>query len=165
MGKPTQLGSCGVAEPCNDYQIEETAMSTPVRILPCAAPAPAALLKRFATLPVANVSDNMSRLFAGGAGLVPYHDGTPMCGTALTVRTRPGDNLMVHKALDMARPGDVIVVEAGGELTNAIMGEIMLRYGVSRGDPSRAVQGRAGGNQRADRGGADNCQPRRHHRR
>ena len=56
-----------------------------------------------------------------------------MAGPALTVKTRPGDNLMLHKALDLAEPGDVIVVDAGGDLTNAIIGEIMSGYAASRG--------------------------------
>ena len=43
------------------------------------------------------------------------HGGAVMAGPALTVRTRPGDNLLVHKALDLAQPGDVIVVDAGGD--------------------------------------------------
>jgi RraA family protein len=86
----------------------------------------AVLVARFLGLPVANISDNMSRMFAGGARLRPMHDGTPMSGPAFTVRTRPGDNLMIHKALHMAAPGDVIVVDAGGDLTNALIGEIMV---------------------------------------
>ena len=49
-----------------------------------------------------------------------------MSGPALTVKTRPGDNLLVHKAIDMAEEGDIIVVDAGGDLTNAIIGEIMV---------------------------------------
>ena len=49
-----------------------------------------------------------------------------MAGPALTVKARPGDNLMVHKALMLAQPGDVIVVDAGGDLTNALIGEIMV---------------------------------------
>lgn len=89
-------------------------------------------IERFRGLPVANVSDSMSRLYAGGAQLHAMHDGTPMSGSALTVRTRPGDNLLVHKALDLAEPGDVIVVDAGGDLTNAIIGEIMVAYAKSR---------------------------------
>ncbi len=56
-----------------------------------------------------------------------------MAGVALTVRSRPGDNLMLHKAIDMAVPGDVIVVDAGGDLTNALMGELMLAYAVKKG--------------------------------
>jgi RraA family protein len=93
---------------------------------------PADLAARFIGLPVANVSDCMSRLFAGGARLRPMHNGRPMSGPALTVRTRPGDNLMVHKALHLAAPGDVIVVDAGGDLTNALIGELMVATAISR---------------------------------
>ncbi|MBS1303375.1 RraA family protein [Loktanella sp. SALINAS62] len=87
----------------------------------------AEIAKKFEALPVANVSDSMSRMTAAGSRLRPFHDtsGT-MAGPALTVKSRPGDNLMFHKALDMAEEGDVIVVDAGGDLTNAIMGEIMV---------------------------------------
>ena len=74
----------------------------------------------------------MSRMTAGGARLRPMHDGSLLAGAAVTVRTRPGDNLMVHKALDIAQPGDVIVVDAGGDLTNAIIGEIMVAYAQTR---------------------------------
>ena len=67
-------------------------------------------VEKFSGIPVANISDCMSRMAAGGARLRPMHDGRPMAGPALTVRTRPGDNLLVHKALELAQPGDVIVV-------------------------------------------------------
>lgn len=73
----------------------------------------------FRTLPVANISDVMSRMTAGGAALRPYYTGGMMVGPAVTVKARPGDNLMVHKALDIAEPGDIVVVDAGGDLTNA----------------------------------------------
>lgn len=85
-----------------------------------------ALARAFLELPVANVSDCMARMSAAGARLRPMHAGHPMAGPALTVKTRPGDNLMVHKALALAEPGDVIVVDAGGDLTNALIGEIMV---------------------------------------
>src|SRR5262245_2958649 len=88
----------------------------------------AAWAEKFRTLPVANVSDSMFRASAGGARLRPYHAGGAMAGPALTVRTAPGDNLMVHMALNLAVKGDVIVVDAGGELTNSIIGERMLAY-------------------------------------
>ncbi|MGY3551459.1 regulator of RNase E activity RraA [Bradyrhizobium sp. USDA 4469] len=84
------------------------------------------IVERFSRLPVANVSDAMSRMTAGGASLRPMHAGGGMAGVALTVKTRPGDNLMIHKAMAMAEPGDVIVVDAGGDLTNALIGEMML---------------------------------------
>jgi RraA family protein len=90
------------------------------------------IMEKFRQLPVANVSDMMSRMTAGGARLRPFHAGAAMAGPALTVKTRPGDNLMVHKALDLAAPGDVVVVDAGGDLTNAIVGELMLAYAIQR---------------------------------
>jgi len=91
-----------------------------------------ATVARFAKLPVANVSDVMARMTAGGARLRPMHAGGVMAGPAFTVKTRPGDNLMVHRALDLADPGDVIVVDAGGDLTNAIIGELMLAFAEHR---------------------------------
>ncbi|MCC7346723.1 MAG: RraA family protein [Variibacter sp.] len=90
-------------------------------------------IARFRALPVANVSDSMSRMFAGGPRLRPMHAGGVMAGPAFTVKTRPGDNLMVHKALDLAEPGDVVVVDAGGDLTNAIIGELMSAHAQARG--------------------------------
>ncbi|MGY2464040.1 RraA family protein [Vreelandella sulfidaeris] len=91
------------------------------------------LVKAFAALPVAVVSDSMSRVFAGGPNLRPMHRAGNLAGVAFTVRTRPGDNLMLHKAIDMAQPGDVIVCDAGGDTTNALMGELMLAYAVKKG--------------------------------
>lgn len=89
-------------------------------------------VNKFKQLPVANISDNMSRMYAGGATIRPMHNGAAMAGPAVTVRCRPGDNLLVHKALEIAGSGDVIVVDAGGDLTNAIIGEIMVAYANSR---------------------------------
>jgi regulator of RNase E activity RraA len=91
------------------------------------------LVKAFSELPVAVVSDSMSRVFAGGPSLRPMHRDGSLAGVALTVRTRPGDNLVLHKAIDMAQPGDVIVCDAGGDTTNALMGELMLAYAVKKG--------------------------------
>ncbi len=103
--------------------------------------ADATLIDRFRHIPVANVSDVMMRLTAGGARLRPMHAGGVMAGCALTVKTRPGDNLLVHKALDLAQPGDVVVVDAGGDLTNAIIGELMSTYATSRGLGGIVVNG------------------------
>lgn len=100
-----------------------------------------AWIKRFRGIPVANVSDMMSRMTAGGSRIRPMHDGTPMAGIALTVKTRPGDNLMLHKALTIAGPNDVIVVDGGGELTNSLFGEIMLQYAVHRGIAGLVLDG------------------------
>lgn len=65
-------------------------------------------VRRFSVVPVANVSDSMQRLTAAGARIRPMHESGRMAGVALTVKSRPGDNLMLHLAINMARPGDVI---------------------------------------------------------
>ena len=98
-------------------------------------------IERYRPLPVANVSDCMSRLAGPGAGLQPMHRDGVLCGPALTVRTRSGDNLMLHKAIDMAQPGDVIVVDGGGETTQAVMGELMLAHAIHRGVAGFVVNG------------------------
>lgn len=89
-------------------------------------------VEKFKVIPVACISDVMTRLSAGGPTLRPLHRGGVVCGPAITVKTRPGDNLMTHMALNMAVEGDVIVVDAGGDLTNAIIGERMLAYCVAK---------------------------------
>ena len=99
------------------------------------------MVERFATLPVANVSDSISRMTAGGARLRPMHAGGGLAGPALTVKAPPGDNLMMHKAIGLAEPGDVIVVDAGGDLTNALMGEMMLMQMEKRGVAGVVVNG------------------------
>jgi len=75
----------------------------------------------------------MARMTAAGPRLRPMHKDGYLAGPALTVKTRPGDNLMIHKALTMAQPGDVIVVDGGGDLTNALFGEIMVSTAVKIG--------------------------------
>ncbi len=96
---------------------------------------------KFRALPVANISDSMSRMTAGGARLRPMHGGGALAGPALTVKTRPGDNLMIHKALDIAEPGDVIVVDGGGDLTNALIGEMMVAHAQKRGIAGMVLNG------------------------
>ena len=49
-----------------------------------------------------------------------------VCGPAFTVDVRPGDNLMIHAALALAKPGDVLVIDGKGDQTAALMGTIMM---------------------------------------
>ena len=94
--------------------------------------APAALVEQFRGLPVANIADEMNRGFCLDARIRPMNR-APLLGVAFTVRVRPGDNLMLHRAIDMAEPGDVIMVDAQGELANAISGELMMAWAARRG--------------------------------
>ena len=103
------------------------------RILPNGAAIAADVLEAWRAVPVAVAGDCMGRSI-GATGLRPYHPDihTPVCGRAVTVRTRPGDNLIIHKALLMAEPGDVVVIDAGGSTEQAIVGGLMRITALAR---------------------------------
>ncbi len=117
---------------------------TPIgyRILPRTAVAvDAAVLAGYAEIGAAQISDCMNRLY-GVVGLRPLHAGARrMVGVALTVKSRPGDNLMIHKAISLATAGDVIVVDGGGETANALVGELMMMDAQNRGVVGFVVDG------------------------
>ena len=98
------------------------------------------LTDAYRALSTSLISDNLDRL-TGAVGLRAFHTTPRLVGRAFTVKTRPGDNLFVHLALDLAAPGDVIVVDAGGDVTNALVGEIMRRYAESRGIAGFVIDG------------------------
>ena len=90
------------------------------------------LVELFREMPVANIDDNMGRIAAVDAAIRPMNR-SPLLGTAFTIRMPQGDNLMFHKAMDMALPGDVIMIDAGGSVDRAIVGELMVSYCRVRG--------------------------------
>src|SRR2546430_9473705 len=108
-------------------------MSASMRILDIPRRPDPRLVAEFAKMVTPHLSDSMERLYAGGPQLRPMHKGGKLAGPAYTVKTTPGDNLLVHKALDTAQKGDVIVVDAGGICENAIIGEMMMSRARQRG--------------------------------
>jgi regulator of RNase E activity RraA len=109
---------------------------------PSAPQAPADILAALRELPVAALSDNMHRNI-GTVGIHPYHkpgDRT-MAGTAVTARSRGGDNLTYLRALEFCRPGDVLVVDAGGDLCNAVVGGILTFYAATIGLAGVVIDG------------------------
>jgi RraA family protein len=98
------------------------------------------ILETLRGLAVSLLSDNMARA-SGTVGLQPYHRPRPMAGTAVTVRTRGGDNLAIHRAFDFCRPGDVLVIDGGGDLSQALMGEIMSSFAESLGVQGLVIDG------------------------
>ncbi|KWU52068.1 RraA family protein [Pseudomonas sp. R11F] len=116
-------------------------MSIGFRVLERARKVDAEWVARYREVPVANVSDSMNRMTAGGAKVRPMHRAGVLAGAALTVKARPGDNLMLHYALDIAEPGDVVVVDAGGDLSNALIGEMMVAYAIKRGVAGIVING------------------------
>lgn len=91
----------------------------------------AELVKLFKDLPVANIADNMGRIYCVDGAIKPFNKAR-LLGTAFTVKAPLGDNLMFHRALDLAQPGDIIVVDAAGGMERSLCGEIMMSYAISR---------------------------------
>lgn len=86
------------------------------------------------------LSDNLHRL-AGLVGLTRYNGSGKLVGTAFTVKSRPGDNLGFYHALAVMEPGHVLVIDGGGDLNNALCGDLMRAYAVSRGCAGFVVDG------------------------
>lgn len=98
------------------------------------------LVEMFRGIPSSNINDEMNRLFCMHNYMRPLNN-TPLLGTAFTVKVPLGDNLLFHKALDMAQTGDVIVVDGGSGCNRSLAGEIMLRYAYQRGIAGVIVDG------------------------
>ncbi|WAJ29936.1 RraA family protein [Antarcticirhabdus aurantiaca] len=107
---------------------------------PNAEPVDADILRRLREIPVALLSDQLHRN-RGTALLKPYHSPAPMAGTALTVRTRGGDNLAILRAFHQCRPGDVLVIDADGETANALVGGIMTFHAATIGMAGMVLDG------------------------
>lgn len=101
---------------------------------------PVAAVEAFRGIPVANVDDCMERTAALGPDIRPMGK-KELLGVAFTVRVPQGDNLMVHKAMDMAQPGDVLVIDAGGYMNRSILGGLMASYCRARGLAGIVVDG------------------------
>src|SRR2546426_7020667 len=111
------------------------------RILPIPKRPDKKLVTELGKMVTPHLSDSMQRLYAGGPQLRPMHNGAKLCGPAFTVRTAPGDNLLIHKAIDTAEPGDVIVVDGGGFNDYALIGELMSARAEQRGVAGMGVWG------------------------
>jgi regulator of RNase E activity RraA len=103
------------------------------RLNPRAAHLDPALVEAFRGVPTAHASDVMGRA-TGARGLLAYHGSLSLglCGPAVTVRIRPGDNLMIHAAMAVAEPGDVVVIDGGGNLSTAVIGGLMRTSAIAR---------------------------------
>ena len=101
-----------------------------------------ALMQAFAPFATPDISDLLNRLSAVDPAIrCLTGDDHRLCGPACTVKVFPGDNLMVHKSLDVARPGDVVVVDAGGSPMNAVLGDLVSIKAKHRGIAGFVVDG------------------------
>lgn len=103
---------------------------------------PKEITERFSNFSPAQISDVMNRFGVMGCDMKPVSSGLKLIGPAFTVKARPGDNLMLHKAIIMAQPGDVIVVDGGGRSSQrALAGDFMCSRAKKRGIAGLVIDG------------------------
>jgi 4-hydroxy-4-methyl-2-oxoglutarate aldolase len=101
----------------------------------------ASVVEQASRFPSSILADVAGRRGALGGRIAPLSPTMRFAGPALTVEVRPGDNLMIHAAMAIARPGDVIVVDGKGDLSSALMGEIMSQQCVALGVAAVVIDG------------------------
>ena len=101
----------------------------------------AALTALFRDFETPDISDILNRMYTMSPEIHNVVNGAPLVGPALTVKVFPGDNLMVHKALDAARPGDVVVVDTSASQRNAVLGDLVTNKAKHRGIAGFVVDG------------------------
>ena len=101
----------------------------------------AAVVEQAARFPSSILADVAGRRGALHGRIAPLAPSMRFAGPALTVEVRPGDNLMIHAALAIAKPGDVIVVDGKGDLSSALMGEIMSQQAAALGVAAVVIDG------------------------
>jgi len=101
----------------------------------------AAVVDQASKFPSSILADVAGRRGALHGRIAPLAPTMRFAGPALTVEVRPGDNLMIHAALAIAKPGDVIVVDGKGDLSSALMGEIMCQQAAVLGVAAVVIDG------------------------
>jgi hypothetical protein len=99
-------------------------------------------MAQFAAFDSPDISDQLNRLYALTSAIHCLTGSEHrVVGPACTVKVYPGDNLMVHKSLDIVEPGDVVVVDAGASRMNAALGSLISTKAQHRGVAAFIVDG------------------------
>lgn len=100
------------------------------------------LVRQFQDFATPDISDQLNRLYAVDSEIHCLTRRTSrLCGPVCTVKIFPGDNLMVHKALDIAQPGDIIAVD-GSSSSTAVLGDLISTKAKHRGIAGFVVDGK-----------------------
>ncbi len=102
---------------------------------------PKKLIDQFREIGTATVHEAYGRKGAVSYAIKPIAKGVRVCGPAFTVQCHPGDNLMLHKALERAQPGDILVTSVGGHYEAGYWGGLMATSAVARGLGGLAIDG------------------------
>lgn len=98
-------------------------------------------LTRLAQIPTANIGDAVDRLGLADGAIGPVWEGARLAGPAFTCWTRSGDNLPIHQAVDAAQPGDIIVINGGGDESRALIGELLALRAKAKGIAGFVIDG------------------------
>jgi len=101
----------------------------------------AGIVEQASKFPSSILADVAGRRGALCGRIAPLAPSMRFAGPAITVEVRPGDNLMIHAALAIAKRGDVILVDGKGDLSNALMGEIMCQLAMVLGVAAVVIDG------------------------
>ena len=99
------------------------------------------IVEAFRKIPTGNVCDSNERRGAMSSAITPLDRHFTMTGRAMTVRCHPGDNLTIHKAICLARPGDVLVIDCGGFTEAGCFGEMFAISCRKRGIAGVVIDG------------------------
>ena len=102
---------------------------------------PKELVDQYRQFETPDISDMLNRMYTMSADIHNLVNYSPLVGPACTVKVFPGDNLMVHKALDAAKPGDVVVIDTSGSQRNAVLGDLVTNKARHRGIAGFIVDG------------------------
>ncbi len=103
--------------------------------------AEATLVRELASFPTPDISDEMNRLYTMSFDIANHINALSFAGPALTIKVFPGDNLMVHKAIDLIEPGDVLIIDAGSSTNNAVIGDLIASKAKHKGAVGVIVDG------------------------
>jgi regulator of RNase E activity RraA len=99
------------------------------------------VLERFADVPASIVGDVLERMTGLDGGIRLWTERAKLIGFALPVDVPAGDNLAIHRALDEARPGDVLVVNGRADITRALVGDLIGEIMASTGMTGAVIDG------------------------
>ncbi len=99
------------------------------------------VIEHFKSFETTDISDMLNRLYTMDHGISNLANDKPLVGPAVTVKVFPGDNLMLHKALDLAQPGDVVVVDTSCSERNAVFGDLIANKALHCGIAGFVIDG------------------------
>ncbi|AKN31898.1 dimethylmenaquinone methyltransferase [Clostridium carboxidivorans P7] len=99
------------------------------------------LINSFIDIPTGNICDSNNREGSMDESIKPLHDKFQLTGYAMTISCIPGDNLTIHKAIEEAKPGSVLVIDCKGYTGAGVFGELFATSCIARGIKGVVIDG------------------------